>query len=219
MAQDGPDLTFAEWVGYLFDNPPGYAWFDRLADWGTLAPPTLVTYLARLFTQAGPLLAPYTDAQVAQSLWFLAGSSAPSAPLLDAGVPWPARQGALRAIGALFTDCFAPRCTPALSHLDEGGAGPLNGVCYMWWDLFPTWGQPALARQAALDAEVLTLLARLLAVPADACRESALHGLGHWAAAYPARVEVIISTWVRAQSGLHPELHRYADAARHGCVL
>jgi hypothetical protein len=89
----------------------------------------------------------------------------------------------------------------------------------MWWDLFPTWGQPALARQAALDAEVLTLLARLLAVPADACRESALHGLGHWAAAYPARVEAIISTWVRAQSGLRPALQRYADAARHGCVL
>ena len=52
-----------------------------------------------------------------------------------------------------------------------------------------------------------------------ACRKSALHGLGHWAAAYPAQVEAIISTWVRAQSGLRPDLQRYADAARHGCVL
>jgi hypothetical protein len=220
MEQGGADLTFEEWVRYVFDNPPGYAWFDQLADWGTIAPATMVAYLGRLCAEAGTRLAPYADAQVAQSFWFLAGGGTGALDaLLDEGVPWPARQVALRAIGALFTDCFAPRCGPFLSHLDEDSDHPLNGLCYMWWDLFPTWGHPALQSQARVDAEVLALLAQILTVPSDACRESALHGLGHWAAAYPGSVDAIIDAWLRAQPVLRPELRRYAECARRGCVL
>ena len=34
---------------------------------------------------------------------------------------------------------FAPRCSAHLSHLDRGEmiAGPLNTLCYMWWDILP----------------------------------------------------------------------------------
>jgi hypothetical protein len=89
----------------------------------------------------------------------------------------------------------------------------------MWWDLFPTWGHPALQSQARLDAEVLALLAQILTIPSDACRESALHGLGHWAASYPGSVDAIIGAWLHTQPALRPELHRYAACARRGCVL
>jgi hypothetical protein len=214
-----PALDFAEWVQYLFDNPPDYRWFDRITAWDDLPSAVLVDYLTRLFTAAGTVLAPFSDAQINQTLWFLVGEGSDgAAALFDAAVPWAERRTCLEATLALFTGCFLPRCTPALSHRDES-ASALNSICYMWWDLFPTWGAPEDPRRAELDALVLSLLERILDLPSDACRESALHGLGHWMSHYPERVVGIVDAWLRRQPGLRPALRTYALAARCGCVL
>ena len=213
------DLSFDEWVAYVFDNPPDYRWFDLLADWGNCPPAVLVTYLTRLFEQAGDLLAPFSNAQLNQSLWFLIGSGADAMQVLfDEDVPWPARERCLRAVFTLFRDCFAERCGAYLSHLDKSSDNPLNSICYMWWDLFPTWGRPDDPRHAQLDACVLEVLEQILALPSVACRESALHGLGHWAFRYPDRVASIIDEYLASQPRLRPQLNQYAAGARCGCV-
>ena len=214
-----PALDFAEWVQYLFDNPPDYRWFDRITAWDDLPSGVLVRYLTRLFMEAGTVLAPFSDVQINQTLWFLVGEGSDGAwVLFDEAVPWAERRACLEATIALFTDCFLTRCTPTLSHLDEP-ASALNSICYMWWDLFPTWGAPEDPRRAELDALVLSLLERILELPSDACRESALHGLGHWMSHYPERVVGIVDAWLRRQPEIRPALRTYALAARCGCVL
>lgn len=107
--------------------------------------------------------------------------------LIEPGVAWPERQRGIRAIAALFTRLFARRCSNHLSHFDEKGASPLNSACYMWWDLFPTWGQPEDPVEAKLDAELLAVMSQILAIDSLPCQESELHGLGHWHMHYPAR--------------------------------
>jgi hypothetical protein len=62
------------------------------------------------------------------------------------------------------------------------------------------------------------VLRRLLAIPHDACRESALHGLGHWAIYYP-QVAQMIDEFLRNTPHLRPELVTYAERARTGCIL
>ena len=51
-----------------------------------------------------------------------------------------------------------------------------------------------------------------------ACRESALHGLGHWHDVYPAEVELIIDRFLSGYRELRPETVNYAKIARCGCV-
>jgi hypothetical protein len=138
------DLPFDAWLDYLFGRPVGPSGFRESDDWwDEQADPELaVGYLTRLFETSDLLLGRYPHAQIDRGLWFLAGESGHLQPLLDSPVPWEARRRGLLAIGSLYARLFAPACTNHLGHRDRGPEppAPLNSICYMWWDLFPTWG-------------------------------------------------------------------------------
>ncbi|MCG6534354.1 MAG: hypothetical protein L7F78_06605 [Syntrophales bacterium LBB04] len=140
MARVLTNLTFEEWFRYLFDHPvidPRWYW-DADRDSVELEPQRVVAYFTQLFEGAGELLAPYPDAQAEQGLWFLIGEcTSPLYALTDAAVLLKERLCCIRAIATVFEQCFVPRCTPHLGYLSESGAGALNSVCYMWWDIFP----------------------------------------------------------------------------------
>ena len=213
-------MSFEEWVLWVFDNPEGYPAMDQLVDWGEIPSSVLVSYLTRLFEEAGSLLRPFSNAQLSQSFWFLLGLGTDvNVALFDPAVPWPERVRCYRTLVGLFEDVFAPRCGPFLSHLSEGGEHPLNGLCYMWWDLYPTWGPaPGPRGPDTVDTELLGVMTRILALDSVACRESALHGLGHWSLHHPDRTAAIIDHFLGGQVNLRPELRRYAESARGGCV-
>jgi hypothetical protein len=112
------------------------------------------------------------------------------------------------------------RCAPLLSHLDEPGLKPLNSACYMWWDLLRSVIDPPVAsatESKALRNEVLAVLRHILTASHDACRESALHGLGHCASSDREAVELIIDDFLTAPD-LRPELKTYAERAKAGRV-
>ena len=69
-----------------------------------------------------------------------------------------------------------------------------------------------------INAELLDVMRHTLALPHDACRESALHGLGHWHRASPAETADIIDGFLARNEGIRDELRRYALAARCGCI-
>ncbi|MBI5687640.1 MAG: hypothetical protein HZC54_21425 [Verrucomicrobia bacterium] len=222
MAKLLTNLTFEEWVRYLFDHPvtdPGWH-FDIDADDAKLEPQQVVSYATRLFEGAGELLAPYTDAQVNQGLWFLISEGvSPLYTLNDPVVPLPDRVGCVRAITEVFKQCFLPRCTPHLSAMDEPGAGALNPVCYMWWDIFPLRGEPQDESRREINAARLLVMETTLELPSVACQESALHGLAHWGIYYKEPCQNIISAFLRRHPDLRPELREYAECAKHSHVL
>jgi hypothetical protein len=211
------DLSFDEWLGHLFDhpvaNPPWYWEADR--DTAELAPQQVVAYATLLFEAAGELLAPYSDAQANEGLWFLIGEcTSPLYALTDATVPLAERLRCIHAISSVFEQCFLVRCTPHLSHLDEPGAGALNPVCYMWWDIFPLSGQPEDATRREIDEACLSVMKSTLQLPSIACQESALHGLGHWGLSYKNQCQSFISTFVQLHRDLRTELQNYAARAK-----
>jgi hypothetical protein len=223
---------FDAWVKHVFDHPApasGASWadrpwyFDSKADCRVPDDATCVRFCTRLFRDPIPPLARFDDAQIAQGLQFLNGLGQHHAwTLVHGETPFEERLAGLAAMSGLFRRLFAVRCTPTLSHHDESPASPLNGICYMWWDVFPTIGHPSDPLHAEIDATILRIMRESLEIDHAAILESALHGLGHWQHSYPDLVRSTIDAFLdcrRRQKVLRHELVIYAESAREGEVL
>jgi hypothetical protein len=205
-------MSFEDWVRAWFDHPEDWDWVCDfpLAE---LSNSTTLAYTTQLFRNAGVLLAPYSDTQVGKGLDALINEmNSPLYALRDMGQPRATCQACLKSIYYVYKEIFAVRCPELLSHNLKG---ELGFVCFMWWDIFPLYK----GARRELDATVLTVMERMLALPHIACQEAALHGLGHWQGADPERVQGIIDTFLATKKVRRPELVSYAQTARQGMVL
>jgi hypothetical protein len=110
----------------------------------------------------------------------------------------------------LFERFFAPRCSALVSEGEMLGTetsqvSPLEGICFMWWDLLPLSGQPEELDHREVDAACLEVMRLTLDLDADACRRAALHGLGHWKGVYPEEVKTILDAWLACHQKLGEE--------------
>jgi hypothetical protein len=222
LSQKSTDVRFDEWIKFIFDHPvTNPAWYWNIGPdtiepdkWDEDTPATTAQYITRLFTNSRELLTQYSDGQVNQGLWYLVNTCCSDIMnnALDVRVPLLERLDCIRSIFPLFRDCFAARCSSHLSHCDQSGSNPINLVCYMWWDIFPT------NNRLQEDMAVLDVMHETLAIPSVACRESALHGLGHWQSGYPKQVKQIISDFLASTTDLNQTLRQYALEAKAGYV-
>ena len=222
MGRSIQQVNFAQWLDFLFDHPvtePAWHWSTEADQWGG-SPAETVSHLTRTFRESGTALLKYSDAQLKQGFWYLVdpGCSDIAFSLVDSKVPEKLRLEAIESIGDLFEYCFARRCSDHLSHLDEPGANPLNASCYMWWDILPIHGKPEEPARRQTDIAILLVLERTLRLESEACRESALHGLGEWQCYYPLNVERIVDGFIWHNRKIRASLRNYAYAARHGDV-
>ena len=216
------DISFEEWVAHLFEHevrkPEWY--FDLDAPYWDGDPETAVRYITQLFEDPGAYLEHFNDAQLNQGLWFLINGSCSDYihAVHDESVPLESRLRCVQGIYSIFEKLFAVRCSPHLSYIDEPGASPLNSGCYMWWDIFPTWGEPGNPFRKKLDEMFLKVMEQTLPLSSIACQESALHGLGHWQLTYPTETARIVDAFLSSTPNLHEDLSDYAKAAREGRV-
>jgi len=219
------DLTFHEWLEHAFGREVRFHqapwYFDLDHDWWDPTPAQAIAYLTRLLENPEPALDGFADRQIAQGLTYLLDTTASgdSGWFYTTKVPLRDRIRCVEAIEPFFERLFRPRCTPHLSHLSEAGAGPLNGICYMWWDVFPSLALAGDPHRSALHVAALSTMKRILHLDSRACRESALHGLGHWQPEYEERVAAIIDDFCEAYPETDSRLLVYAKSARCGCVL
>jgi hypothetical protein len=224
MSMPAADLSYTDWIDYVFDHAvPFYeqAWyFESGEDWWNPQPEQAIDYLTRLFEKPEPLVEQFADNQIGQGLYYLVdnGAGAYCRFLIDGTVPIKARVACISAMRTLFARLFQPRCAPVLSHQDEPGGNPLNRICYMWWDIAPLGATSKPRQSDPIHDACLGIMRDTLRLPNPACQESALHGLGHWARAYPEFTAATINDYVAANPNLRPELVRYAQAARTGCI-
>ena len=217
------DLSFEEWIEYAFDRPVRpieNAWYRQDYDWWEPEPRQAVVHLTQLFERAGDLLEHFTDGEIGQGLWYLIDNSCGGYCrfLIDGSVPIEARVACIGAIQALYANLFQPRCAPIVSHLDGSGGNKLNQVCYMWWDIIPLAAGSMPRQPDPIHEASLGVMRATLQLPNLACQESAIHGLGHWARAYPEFTAATIDAYLAANPKLRPELVCYAQAARSGCI-
>jgi hypothetical protein len=208
----------------------------------------IVRYMTRLFL-APVSLKSYSLDQVEQGLWFLIGESSPghsSETILRRGSILAERVACIHAMSSFFRS-FVLAVTP--SHYDpneEHNVSAVKCVSYMWWDIFSmhSYIRVHVPEKVALSAALLTKLkmyelddkrsieiepeiheatlkamTEILDLPSELCQFSALHGLGHWHAHHPRRVEQIVDAFMSRKKNLRPHLIEYAAEARQGLVL
>lgn len=204
--------------------PAWYEWYFQ-ADpetWNEAADPArTVEYITRLFTNIDVLAEPYSDGQINQGINYLISNACSNHifALISEMVPLRARVACAESFYDVYAKLYARKCTSALGHVSERG-NPLNMTCYMWWDIIPFFGRSGDRVCEQLDGTMLYVMERTLALDHEACREGALHGLGHWHFAYPERVETVIDEFLQAHAErLSLALAAYARAARRGAVL
>jgi hypothetical protein len=217
-----PSVTFDEWVDAVFNHPvrrPEWFWdkdFHQLWDSLGLFDVLTVTYMTRLF-QAPDCLERYSLDQIAQGIWFLIGDSSPGQSvnaLLKSEVPLRQRIDCVDAMANFFR-VFVARAAPDAADEQEN---PFHIACYMWWDIFPTYGNPN-AGETQLHGACLNTMAAILSIPSGLCQLSALHGLNHWHLYYAAKVESLVDQFLEKTPGLTPRIVKYAALARSGCAL
>ncbi|BAW95367.1 hypothetical protein NIES970_02720 [[Synechococcus] sp. NIES-970] len=204
-------ITYADWKLDLLTYDTDTS-SDNSLIWAIDAPQTY-RYTAQFFAEANGLLNEISPEELNKIFWFLSHDVLNVQPEHYPDLPiW---QDYLGAIKILFRDLFNIHCAPVLGHRDEQPTTPLNSACYMWWDILPVWHSDENCRFAiqSLCLEVMTFC---LSLGNLACKESALHGLGHWYHFAPREVERIIQEGDRH---IPPPLKNYAKSAQCGCVL
>ena len=219
-------MEFNDWVRAWFDHPDNWNYLsdcsedDELEDImhlaNILSPVETVDHATHLFENAGDILHSYRDLQVAHGLNALINEI--NSPLYALRDPLVSGESSCRCLRAIFTvhkEIFTTRCTESLGHRSEK-MSDLNGICYMWWDIFPAYGGCLSEEQ---NKAVFDVLEQALALPNAGCQESALHGLGHWHHYSKKPVERIIDFFLASGNARRPELLRYATSARVGSVV
>jgi hypothetical protein len=127
-----------------------------------------------------------------------------------------ARERLIASVASFFRDFFDPRCLPKLSHAETGHVSPLNTICYMWWEVIhmgAAGDDPAAER---LNGRAMDVMEAVLWLPNPACKEAALHGLGH--IIHRSDHACAIIDHYLAEAVLTPDLASYARSARSGCI-
>ena len=213
------DVSFEQWLDETFGRAVSGEWYPQFVpvdDWpAPVADRLLVDYLTRLFEQSEGALRYYSDNQIAAGLWELGPGDAHC--VYNPEIAIEARERLIRSVATFFRDFFNVRCIPKLSHLDKEQTEPLNGICYMWWEVI-TWGwakdDPDADRLRNSDIDVMEEVLRL---PNPACKESALHGLGHMVRQND-RAHDIIERFIADATDVESDVLAYARAALSGCI-
>jgi hypothetical protein len=211
------------WLAHVFDHAVDEpAWYFGIDETEFQADAQTVTELiTATMLRSGTDLLAYSDGQVAQGLHYMFNNSTSNVvfAILDGNAPFEGKLDALHSIKTLYRDCFTPRCAPVLSHLDELGANPLNGICYMLWDITPLayWG--TRERREEAYAAVLDILSFALNSTNPACVESALHGLGHLDSTMRQQAQQIVQTFLSKPHIQNEQLLRYTQQAFTGYIL
>ncbi len=215
---------YAAAIVYLFDRPVPQGqeqeWFWNIDE--PEFPATLLEWTriqTVLFANAGRDLERFDDEQVGMGLNYVMSNAVSNVPFAatDASVPLEEAMRMMRAFPSLWRDCIGPRL--AHVHAPIGSStGRLGFVCYMWFDVWPTFWN-ARTQRPWQDA-LWNVLRDMLGMPYREVQIAALHGIGHDidAAYEPDAVNRTLDRFLGQLGADDAELRNYAEAARQRCV-
>ena len=172
-------------------------------------------YLTQVFEHPEDSLRYFSDRQITAGLWELGPGDAHCVYSRDIDVA--DRERLIASVGTFFRDFFDKRCLPELSHAATVHLSPLNTICYMWWEVIIMGGAKDDPDADRLNAAALDVMEQVLALPNPACKEAALHGLGHMVR-HSDRARAIIEGFLANSTAQNAGLEDYARAALTGCI-
>jgi hypothetical protein len=214
-------VTFEAWLDETFgravmgETYPQFVNRDVM-DWpDSVRDADALIYLTRVFEQPEDSLRYFSDCQIAAALWELGPGD--SHCIYNRDIPILDRERLIASVETFFRDFFDRRCAPALSHAAREHISPLNSACYMWWENIIMGGSKEDPNAARLHDKDLDVMEAVLLLPNLACKEAALHGLGHEVRRSD-RARAIIDRFLGESADIEPALVQYARAASSGCI-
>lgn len=206
-----------EWIKLVFAHPGNGPEWDDVAN---PCPTTAADYLAQLFETPSVLFGRFSEQQIALGLERLLSNANSNYVfvLSDESVPQELQIRVVNSLYTLFKDLLAKICSENVG-VDHPHRRPADAICFMMWDAGLLQIYPDRPEHRLVDLAILDVLGQILALPSNACRKSALHGLGHAHEDYPIEVESIIDEFLSNHSDVSNELRKYALDAREGWVL
>ncbi|MCL2307513.1 MAG: hypothetical protein FWC38_04675 [Proteobacteria bacterium] len=216
---------YAAAIRYLFDRletkTMGQEWFWNIDEpFFDATPLEWVRIQTVLFANAGADLAAYSDEQVGMGLNCVMSNCISDIPHAahDPSVPLDEAMRMMRAMPALWRDCIGPRLASLRAPIGSS-KGRLAFVCYMWFDVWPTFWH--MRHEPRWRDAVWQVLNEMLAVPCREVQIAALHGIGDCGRDLQRQdaIDRRIDVFIRSIDKSDQELRDYADAARQGAVL
>ena len=212
-------MTYEEFVEFLYQrHEDDKEWYFAEG----FMPPELnsetqVLFATQIFKNAEAYAKTFTERQFCLGLNYLINPAASwhCYSYLESSVDEAVRLSVFDSMYDVFSLVFDQRCRETVSNRADLPSATYSYMCYMWWDVFPRHGIPFESYLQETDRTIQSLLARLLTLESVACKESALHGLGHWHAAFSDFVEETIA---RASLQIPESLKEYAKRAGTGDV-
>jgi hypothetical protein len=139
--------TYQRQLNHIFNRPttePAWYWQDHWEE-GIFDddPLSAFTFIETLLKDIKTDLSPYSDDQIGLGLEYVFNNanSNLACDFKVAEIHIERKVEAIRSSFALFRDIFNPRCEPMTSAFSKEKSSPLNGICYMFWDICPwsTW--------------------------------------------------------------------------------
>jgi len=212
-------MDFGEFVSFIFERSDDRRewYFDPELVSPELNADTMVQFASRVFSEIRVYAHQFTEGQLSLGLNYLINPSCSSYcySFLDASVDVVTRTSAISSMYDVFRYVFTKISSEMPSRNVPTQPYSYNYICYMWWDVFPRHGIPAQRDLEGIDKVILDTLKKILMLNSIACKESALHGLGHWYAAYPEFVQQTIDSM---SSDIPVQLKKFALNARAGSI-
>ncbi len=222
MDENATTISFTDWLNGIFKDMRIGNENEMIPNFGEqyVSSVDTLTYITRAFESAASVLSHFSNFELNRGLYYLVShSSEDTFILVDNEIAWEDRKRCIFSFRSLFEQLFSVRCSPHLSYIDDlPSENPLNQVCYMWWDILPVVGNVNEPHGEEINLSFIDIMEAILKIDSLACRESSLHGLGHWWYKYPVRVAAIIDTFLIENPTLSPELVDYAHMAKVGKV-
>ncbi len=176
----------------------------------------LVGFFTRFNRDVREISKDWSDPEMARAVWHLYGSGSCHLAEMSRLPPGPELTAFFNSVLQLYSDLFEVRCSLHFSHLDRGPepANPLNGPCYMLWDMDCGIGSFQFSGVASHVDHSIRLLEQLSASPHPATVESAIHGLGHMIDDFRSRCQPVLER-ILLRSDVPGELRDYAHDAIH----
>ncbi|MCP3888618.1 MAG: hypothetical protein GY702_07060 [Desulfobulbaceae bacterium] len=136
-------VPFTDWIESIFKLPL----LDYPGDIEDLMLPLpnseiKLKYLVQLLQSPSKNLTGYTAGQIGQGLDYLFNDLfQDNHVFFDSSLDWELQKKGIRTIEILFREIFVRLADPS-SPL-YANSEVLDGVCLMWWDIFPSWGNPS----------------------------------------------------------------------------
>ncbi len=229
------EISFERWLQHVFDHPVGDEWWPSVegGDWwwaddaeiwdGEENCAIALAFMTRLFEDPGFLLDSYTPMQIDRGVNYMISNCCSNHcfAFTDPSTPIGDRVRCISAISTLFEQVMAPIYGDYLgagSSLSDPDTPTFS--CYMFWDVCPIYSRQLPASEEPLILEaVVGVLERTLKLKSEACKESALHGLGHLHLSHPELVAGIVGRYLAVVDNMSESLRRYAESAKEGNVL